>query len=134
MTLTELRYIIAVARERHFGRAADACFVSQPTLSIAVKKLEDELGIALFERGNPDITVTPAGQLVIQQAEITLAEAQKIKTIARAARDPLSRRRGRAGRRAGRKPPHCCGAASTPTGSSHLCHQRWPSERARPAC
>ncbi len=89
MTLTELRYIIAVARERHFGRAADACFVSQPTLSIAVKKLEDELGIALFERGNPDITVTPAGQLVIQQAEITLAEAQKIKTIARAARDPL---------------------------------------------
>jgi len=49
MTLTELRYIIAVARERHFGRAADACFVSQPTLSIAVKKLEDELGIALFE-------------------------------------------------------------------------------------
>ena len=51
MTLTELRYIVALARERHFGRAAEKCFVSQPTLSVAVKKLEDELGVALFERG-----------------------------------------------------------------------------------
>ena len=51
MTLTELRYIVAVARLRHFGRAAEACFVSQPTLSVAVKKLEDELGVVLFERG-----------------------------------------------------------------------------------
>ena len=51
MTLTELRYIVAVARERHFGRAAETCFVSQPTLSVAVKKLEEELGVTLFERG-----------------------------------------------------------------------------------
>ena len=61
MTLTELRYIVAVARERHFGRAAEKCFVSQPTLSVAVKKLEDELGIALFERNSGDVTVTPLG-------------------------------------------------------------------------
>ena len=52
MTLTELRYIVAVARERHFGRAAESCFVSQPTLSVAIKKLEDELGVVLFERGH----------------------------------------------------------------------------------
>ena len=57
MTLTELRYIVAVARERHFGRAAEACFVSQPTLSVAVKKLEDELDVKLFERGSAEITV-----------------------------------------------------------------------------
>ena len=56
MTLTELRYIVAVARERHFGRAAEACFVSQPTLSVAVKKLEEELGVTLFERGPGEVT------------------------------------------------------------------------------
>ena len=51
MTLTELKYIVAVARERHFGRAAEACFVSQPTLSVAIKKLEEELDVKIFERG-----------------------------------------------------------------------------------
>ena len=61
MTLTELRYIVAVARERHFGRAAEACFVSQPTLSVAVKKLEDELGVQIFERGPGELSITPAG-------------------------------------------------------------------------
>ena len=61
MTLTELRYVVAVARERHFGRAADACFVSQPTLSVAIKKLEDELGTQIFERRTNDVTMTPAG-------------------------------------------------------------------------
>ena len=61
MTLTELRYIVALARERHFGRAAEKCFVSQPTLSVAIKKLEDELGVALFERGAAEVTVTPIG-------------------------------------------------------------------------
>ena len=65
MTLTELRYIVAVARERHFGRAAEKCFVSQPTLSVAVKKLEDELGVQLFERGPGELTITPAGTRVI---------------------------------------------------------------------
>jgi ATP-dependent DNA helicase RecG len=62
MTLTELKYIVAVARERHFGKAADACYVSQPTLSVAVKKLEEELDVKLFERSANEVTVTPAGR------------------------------------------------------------------------
>ena len=69
MTLTELRYIVAVARERHFGRAAEKCFVSQPTLSVAVKKLEDELGIALFERNSGEVTVTPLGAQIVDVAK-----------------------------------------------------------------
>src|SRR5204862_6059406 len=67
MTLTELRYIVAVARERHFGRAAEACFVSQPTLSVSIKKLEEELGVPLFERGQGEVTVTPAGSRIVEQ-------------------------------------------------------------------
>jgi len=90
MTLTELRYIVAVARERHFGRAAEACFVSQPTLSVAVKKLEEELGVALFERGPGEVTVTPAGQKIVEQAQRVLEEASRIKEIAAAGRDPLA--------------------------------------------
>ena len=89
MTLTELRYIVSVARERHFGRAAETCFVSQPTLSVAIKKLEEELGVQIFERGPGDVTVTPAGARIIEQAQRTLEEAEKIKRIARAAGDPL---------------------------------------------
>ena len=61
MTLTELRYIVAVARERHFGRAAEASFVSQPTLSVAIKKLEDELGVTLFERSSGEVVPTQIG-------------------------------------------------------------------------
>ncbi len=61
MTLTELKYIVALARERHFGRAAAACHVSQPTLSVGIKKLEDELDLKLFERSANDISVTPLG-------------------------------------------------------------------------
>src|SRR4030067_229625 len=68
MTLTELRYIVALAREHHFGRAAEACFVSQPTLSVAVKKLEEELGVALFERGKTEVAVTPVGERIVEQA------------------------------------------------------------------
>lgn len=90
MTLTELRYIVAVARERHFGRAAERCFVSQPTLSVAIRKLEDELGIALFERGSSEITVTPIGARVIEQAQKVLEEAAAIKQIAAAGKDELS--------------------------------------------
>jgi LysR family hydrogen peroxide-inducible transcriptional activator len=90
MTLTELRYIVAVARERHFGRAAEACFVSQPTLSVAVKKLEDELGVPLFERGPGEVSVTPAGQRIVEQAQRVLEEASRIKEIAAAGRDPLA--------------------------------------------
>ena len=90
MTLTELRYIVAVARERHFGRAAEACFVSQPTLSVAVKKLEEELGVTLFERGPGEVTVTPAGQPIVEQAQRVLEEASRIREIAAAGRDPLA--------------------------------------------
>lgn len=90
MTLTELRYIVAVARERHFGRAAEACFVSQPTLSVAVKKLEEELGVALFERGPGEVSVTPAGQKIVEQAQRVLEEAARIREIAAAGRDPLA--------------------------------------------
>ena len=68
MTLTKLRYIAAVARERHFGRAAKACFVSQPTLSVAVRKLEDELGVKLLERTAAEVSVTPAGEKIVGQA------------------------------------------------------------------
>jgi LysR family transcriptional regulator, hydrogen peroxide-inducible genes activator len=90
MTLTELRYIVAVARERHFGRAAEACFVSQPTLSVAVKKLEEELGLTLFERGPGEVSVTPPGQKIVTQAQRVLEEASHIKEIAAAGRDPLA--------------------------------------------
>lgn len=90
MTLTELRYIVAVARERHFGRAADACFVSQPTLSVAVKKLEEELDIKLFERGSNDIGVTPLGEEIIRQAQAVLEQAALIKEIAKRGKDPLA--------------------------------------------
>ena len=89
MTLTELRYVIAVARERHFGRAADACFVSQPTLSVSVKKLESELGVVIFERGGSEITLTPIGEDIVQQAQRVLDAANQIKEIADQGRDPL---------------------------------------------
>jgi LysR family hydrogen peroxide-inducible transcriptional activator len=90
VTLTELRYIVAVAREKHFGRAAEACFVSQPTLSVAVKKLEEELGVVLFERGPGEVTVTPGGRRIVEQAQRVLEEASRIKEIAAAGRDPLA--------------------------------------------
>jgi LysR family hydrogen peroxide-inducible transcriptional activator len=90
VTLTELRYIVAVARERHFGRAAETCFVSQPTLSVAVKKLEEELGLQLFERGPGEVSVTPSGQRIVEQAQRVLEEAARVKEIAAAGRDPLA--------------------------------------------
>jgi LysR family transcriptional regulator, hydrogen peroxide-inducible genes activator len=89
MTLTELRYIVAVAREKHFGRAAEACFVSQPTLSVSVKKLESELGVLLFERGGSEVTLTPIGEQIVQQAQRVLDEASRMKEIADQGRDPL---------------------------------------------
>ena len=90
MTLTELRYIVAVARERHFGRAAESCFVSQPTLSVAIKKLEDELGATLFERGSGEVTVTPVGSSIVEQAQRVLEEAARVKEIAAAGSDPVA--------------------------------------------
>jgi LysR family hydrogen peroxide-inducible transcriptional activator len=90
MTLTELKYIVALAREKHFGRAADACFVSQPTLSVAIKKLEEELNVSLFERGSNEVSLTPVGERVVVQAQRVLEEASAIKAIAQQGKDPLA--------------------------------------------
>ena len=90
MTLNELRYVAAVARERHFGRAAEACHVSQPSLSVAVRKLEEELGVPLFERGSSEITVTPLGQRLIEQVRRVLEEAELLRQLAAQSQDPLS--------------------------------------------
>ena len=90
MTLTELRYIVAVARERHFGRAADACFVSQPTLSVDVRKLEEELNTHIFERTNTEVSMTSLGALIVDQAQRVLEEANSLKHLAMHGQDPLS--------------------------------------------
>lgn len=90
MTLTELRYIVAVARERHFGRAAEACFVSQPTLSVAIKKLEEELDVKIFERGSNEISLTPLGEAIVRQAQTVIEQAQGIREIAKRGKDPLA--------------------------------------------
>jgi LysR family hydrogen peroxide-inducible transcriptional activator len=89
MTLTELRYVVAVAAERHFGRAAERCFVSQPSLSAAVKNLEDELGVRIFERGKGEVLVTPVGEEVVAQARRALEEAARVKAVAAHGRQPL---------------------------------------------
>lgn len=88
MTLNELRYVVALARERHFGRAADACFVSQPTLSVAVRKLEDELGVSLFERGPGEVTVTAVGERIVEQVQRVLEEAEGVRRLARQGKNP----------------------------------------------
>ncbi len=90
MTLTELRYIVAVARERHFGHAAEACHVSQPTLSVAIKKLEEELDVRIFERGAGEISVTPLGEEIVRQAQSVIEQAGAIKDIAKRGKDPLA--------------------------------------------
>ncbi|MBC7456220.1 MAG: hydrogen peroxide-inducible genes activator [Massilia sp.] len=90
MTLTELKYIVAVARARHFGHAAEACFVAQPTLSVAIKKLEDELGVVLFERGGAEVSVTPLGAQIVAQAERVLEQTAAIKELAKQNKDPLA--------------------------------------------
>ena len=89
MTLTELKYIVAVARQKHFGHAAEACFVAQPTLSVAIKKLEDELGVVIFERGGTEISTTPLGAQIVAQAERVLEQTAAIKEIAKQNKDPL---------------------------------------------
>jgi len=89
MTLSEFRYIVAVAKELHFGRAAEKCFVSQPTLSVAVKKIEEELGIILFERHQHEISITPIGKEIIKQAELILNETNILKEIAQQNKNEL---------------------------------------------
>lgn len=90
MNLRELEYIVSVAKLGHFGQAAKACHVSQPTLSGQIKKLEEELGIVLFERGRGGVRVTEAGRDIMAEARKALAAADEIRSIARAAQDPLS--------------------------------------------
>ena len=89
MTLNELRYVVAIAQERSFGRAAHRCFVSQPALSVAIQKLEEELGTQLFERGKTEVTVTPVGERIVEQAQKVLEEATRIRDIAQAGRNQL---------------------------------------------
>ena len=90
MTLTELRYLVALARERHFGRAAEACFVSQPTLSVAIKKLEEELDVKIFERASGEVGVTPLGEEIVRQAQAVIEMAAGIKETAKRGKDPLA--------------------------------------------
>jgi LysR family hydrogen peroxide-inducible transcriptional activator len=90
MTLTELRYVVAVAEERHFGRAAEKSFVSQPSLSASIKKVEDELGVRIFERGKSGVIVTEVGAQVVAQARRTLEEAARVKAVAKQGRNPLA--------------------------------------------
>lgn len=90
MNLQELRYLTAVAEHRHFGRAAAACSVSQPTLSSQIRKLEEELGVTLFERTNKRVSLTLVGSHILQHAQRALAETVQIEALARAAHDPLA--------------------------------------------
>jgi LysR family transcriptional regulator, hydrogen peroxide-inducible genes activator len=89
MNLQDIRYLVAVAELRHFGRAAERCNVSQPTLSSQIKKLEDELGVTLLERTNKRVDLTPVGAQILTHARAALAEAGQMAAVARAARDPL---------------------------------------------
>ena len=89
MTLTELRYLVALARERHFGHAAQACNVSQPTLSAAIKKLEDQLGMPLFERRPREVVVTPQAGPIVAQAQRVLEQADLLTQMAMSQQDQL---------------------------------------------
>ena len=89
MTLTELRYVVALADSGHFGKAAQFCHVSQPTLSVAIKKLEDELGISLFERARGRVSTTPIGQRIVEQAQTVLQEVNNLVNLAELGKDPL---------------------------------------------
>ena len=90
MNLKDLKYIIAVAETRHFGKAAERCYVSQPTLSGQIKKLEDELGIAIFERTNRSVEITPVGETIIDHARQALEQVDVITDLAQAHQDPLA--------------------------------------------
>ena len=90
MNLRDLKYIIAVAETRHFGKAAERCFVSQPTLSGQIKKLEEELEVTLFERTNRSVEITPVGTAILTHARVILEQADLIQQLARAHQDPLA--------------------------------------------
>lgn len=88
MNLRDLQYLVALAEQRHFGKAAAACFVSQPTLSMQIRKLEEELGVALFERAPRKVMLTAAGEDIVVRARRVLAEVEQMKEAARRSRDP----------------------------------------------
>lgn len=90
MTLAELQYVVAVAQERHFGRAAERVFVTQPALSLAVKKLEDDLGVTIFERRQNKVELTPLGEQIVHQAQRVLEEAERVKILAAQGKDQLN--------------------------------------------
>ena len=90
MTLNELKFIVALAKVRNFRKAAEACFVSQPALSFAVKKLEEELGVLLFERNRNEVSITPIGERVIEQATLAIEEANRVKEIAKQGNNQLA--------------------------------------------
>ena len=90
--LKDLRYLVAVADTRHFGRAAEKCFVSQPTLSAQLKKLEDYLGVQLIERQPKNVSLTEAGEQIVSRARRMLEASEEVVTLARAHRDPLAGR------------------------------------------
>src|ERR1041384_120184 len=90
MNLRDLEYLVAVADQRHFGKAAEACHVSQPTLSMQIRKLEEELGVPLLERTNKQVIVTPVGEKVLARAREALREAEAIREIAKTAHDPFA--------------------------------------------
>jgi LysR family hydrogen peroxide-inducible transcriptional activator len=90
MNLSELRYALAVAHERNFRRAAERCFISQPALSTAIQKLEEELGVQIFERSRTEVSLTSIGRRIIEQAQRILEEAERIRTIAREGQDQLT--------------------------------------------
>lgn len=90
MTLTELRYLVNLDKERHFGHAAERSFVSQPTLSVAIKKLEEQLGVTLFERVRGEVKPTPIGERIVAQAKRVLAEAKLVEDLAREGQDELA--------------------------------------------
>jgi LysR family hydrogen peroxide-inducible transcriptional activator len=90
MTLNELKFIVTLAKSRNFRKAAELCYVSQPALSLAVKKLEDELGVLLFERSRNDVTMTAVGELVVEQANRVIDESKRIKEIAKQGNNQLA--------------------------------------------
>ena len=90
MNIRDLKYLVALADTQHFGNAAEACYVSQPTLSMQIKKLEEELGVVFFERNNKQCIMTPVGEKMAQQARVILKEVQEFVSMAQWAKDPLS--------------------------------------------
>ncbi len=89
MTLTELKFIVAVAQERNFRRAAEKCFVTQPALSLAIKKLEQELNVIIFERSRSDVNLTEIGEKIVEQAERVIEETARIKQLAELGKNQL---------------------------------------------